>query len=380
MKHGLAPLLASLLILLPLPSHAKSAGSAAANFLKMGQGARAVGMGESHVAVAEDAYAAYWNPAGLASMEYAELALNYNRALEGVDQQFVSFAYPLRYGSTLNLNLTRLGMTSFQGYDARSTKTDLVSSSDLALGAAYGRGLFKDRFERSLLDLGVNLKFIHERLDTAKADAFAADAGAILHLRPRPGRGDKALDRGFRVGLAAKNLGPGLKFDRDRSELPTSYQLGLAWRAYPRGDSLTLSLDQSVGRDEKYHAAFGVEYTAFRMLALRLGYRTGQDIGLGFRGGVGFRLKGVELNYAFAGFGDLGQFHRVGLSFRIGGPVEVTPPEERVLKGILDKGNRLMREGRYYEAVLEYDTALELDPGNKIVLDMMRQANERLKR
>ena len=40
-------------------------GTTAAQFLKIGVGARAIGMGGAFVAVADDATAIYWNPAGI---------------------------------------------------------------------------------------------------------------------------------------------------------------------------------------------------------------------------------------------------------------------------------------------------------------------------
>ncbi|RIK54073.1 hypothetical protein DCC62_32005, partial [candidate division KSB1 bacterium] len=48
------------------------AGTAMAQFLKIGVGGRAVGMGEAFVALANDASALYWNPAGIAQMNKSE--------------------------------------------------------------------------------------------------------------------------------------------------------------------------------------------------------------------------------------------------------------------------------------------------------------------
>jgi len=375
--RGLALVFLSVCVLRGTASQAGSAGSAGANFLEFGQGPRAIGMGESQVAVAEDAYAAYWNPAGLAAVEHAQLALTYNKALEGVDQQYISLAYPLRQGSTLNLNFTRLGMSSFQGYDAQGVQTKSVGASDYALGAAYGRTLIADLAKRPVLNLGFNVKGIRESLDTESASAFAVDLGAIAYWRPGRVR-TVSSGQEWRLGLAAKNLGPGLKFDRDRSDLPSSYQIGLAWRGYPKGDSLTLSLDQVLSRDEPHYIAAGVEYVVLRTVALRLGYKTGQEVGSGFRAGAGFKLKVFDLDYAFAGFGDLGQMHRVGLSIRLAGPVEVTPPDDIALEAILRKAARLMSERRFYEAILEYDKALDIDRGNTQALEGMKRANQAL--
>jgi tetratricopeptide (TPR) repeat protein len=288
--------------------------------------------------------------------------------LEGVDQQYLSLAYPLRYGSTLNFNFTRLGMSSFDSYDAQGTRTGAVDAGDYALGLAYGRTIWQNLRDQPLLSAGLNLKGIHERLASVTAHTFAADIGLLSFWRP-------AKLGEFRMGFAAQNLGPGLKFDRVTADLPTAYRIGLAWQGKPKGDTLTVSLDQVLSQEEGHYLAAGTEYTVWRILAFRLGYRMGQDIGLGFRGGVGFKLKALEISYAYAGFGDLGIMHRMGISIRMGGPIETTPPEEQALGTVMEKAKRLMKERRYYEAILEYDKALELDPGNKMALEGMRRAH-----
>ena len=52
-------------------------GTSGGNFLKIGIGARAVGMGEAFVAVANDPSAIYWNSAGVASLIRSELAVSH---------------------------------------------------------------------------------------------------------------------------------------------------------------------------------------------------------------------------------------------------------------------------------------------------------------
>ena len=85
---------------------AGEAGAATASFLKFTPSPRATGMGEAYTSITADAYAAYWNPAGLASLEVMEIAATYNQSFEDINHQYVSIAYPLRYGSVLDLNIT----------------------------------------------------------------------------------------------------------------------------------------------------------------------------------------------------------------------------------------------------------------------------------
>ena len=64
----------SLALLLSISSLLNAQSEAGSVFLLISPGARAGGMGEAQVAVANDAYASYWNPAGLAYQEGSELA------------------------------------------------------------------------------------------------------------------------------------------------------------------------------------------------------------------------------------------------------------------------------------------------------------------
>ena len=50
-------------------------GTTAGQFLRVGLGARAVGLGGAFSALADDVTAIYWNPAGLAQIENREVSL-----------------------------------------------------------------------------------------------------------------------------------------------------------------------------------------------------------------------------------------------------------------------------------------------------------------
>ena len=350
---------------LPIPANSGEAGSSAASFLKFTPSPRGTAMGEAYTSITEDAYAAYWNPAGLAGMELPELAATYNASFEDVTHQYVSVAYPLRFGSTLGLNLTRLGMAPFQGYDATGLKTREVEASAMAIGAAYARTLIKDEIERPVFNVGVNLKSVSEKLDGVSANTFALDVGAMYYLRPSNYWTKKMPGQEFRAALALKNLGPGLKFDKDSFPLPMAATLGLAWLSHPEGkNSLVLTLDQTLANDEKYWASAGAEYVAFQLLAFRAGYRTGQTMGSGIRFGVGFRLSFIDLDYSMSPFGELGSMHKFGLSMRFGTPHPRSPlagATPRVKKAKLmapkEKIEKLENFARDFLALAEKDLA-----------------------
>jgi hypothetical protein len=72
-----------------------SEGSTSAAFLKIGVGARAVGMAGAYTVVPGDAYAMYWNPAGLAAVPYRTLAFTHNEYFAGMGQEYASYAQPV---------------------------------------------------------------------------------------------------------------------------------------------------------------------------------------------------------------------------------------------------------------------------------------------
>ena len=54
------------------------AGISTAQFLKIGVGGRAAALGEAFIAVANDASALYWNPAGLVQFEENQVMFSHN--------------------------------------------------------------------------------------------------------------------------------------------------------------------------------------------------------------------------------------------------------------------------------------------------------------
>ena len=73
-RFALFLLLAALIAAAPAGATTK-VGTSAAQFLKIGAGCRAAALGGAYVAIANDAAALYWNPAGLARLDHNELLL-----------------------------------------------------------------------------------------------------------------------------------------------------------------------------------------------------------------------------------------------------------------------------------------------------------------
>lgn len=363
-----AAVLLGSLCAIPQEAAAGEPGTAGANFLHIGAGPRAIGMGEAHTALVDDAYAAYWNPAALTRLAQPEAAFMYNRLFQAMDQQYFSYAHPLRPGRGLAGSLTRFSAGSFESYDANGARRGTVDASDTALALSYGHLLDLPWSRAPEVSVGVGGKWIREQLGRFSAQGFALDLG-LLVAGLEPWLGDSA--RGLRLGAALRHVGPGLKFNSESAPLPRTLSIGAALERRPWGDPVSVAVDYKAPIDDDPSLAIGVEYRVRRVFALRAGYLLGQDEGIGLRFGFGVSLKRVVVDYALAGFGELGSAHRVGLSYRFGGA-----PEERE-KGpedFVQQGQKFLRQKRYFEAIHEFNQALRLDPGNPAALEGIRQA------
>jgi len=131
-------------------------GTTAAQFLKIGVGARAAAMGESYAADASDASAIYWNPAGLASVTANEVLFVRTNWIADMTYDFASVVMPMQGLGTFGLFYQSLNM------DEMEVRTELVpegtgelfSATSLSLVVSYARNM-TERFA-----FGVNAKYI----------------------------------------------------------------------------------------------------------------------------------------------------------------------------------------------------------------------------
>ena len=351
---------------------AADSGTTAADFLNLGIGPRAVAMGEAQVGLADDVYATYWNPAGLATLDVQEAGFNYTQYLENITEQYAAYAVPRASLGTFAGSITYLNIGKFQGFDATGQPTGDVGASDTAFALSYARTLFQDRRFGSSLSLGLTGKYIQEHLDTVNADAYATDLGALW----APGRKWGDWLEGWKAGLAARNIGTTMRFDQESFDLPRTLVLGVSYTGQWRDELVTLALDGRRPYVGSQSLGVGLEIWTLRMLVLRAGYTSQSDIGSGLRFGGGLRFKTVQVDYAFANAGDFGATHRFGLTLKFGKQPENS---QQTAQRWYEKGLKDYRQKRFTEALVEFNKALEIDPSHPDALKMMKQTYEEIK-
>ena len=95
----------------------ENAGTRALPFLKIGSGAKGISMGDSQVALANDMYAAYWNPAGLSRVKQTQFAAMHNNWFEGISHQFIGISQPVGAG-VIGTSIISLSYGTITGRDA----------------------------------------------------------------------------------------------------------------------------------------------------------------------------------------------------------------------------------------------------------------------
>jgi hypothetical protein len=351
---------------------ASDAGTTSADYLKLGVGPRAISMGDAQVGLADDVYATHYNPAGLATLKTQEAAFTHTDYLQGISEQYLAYAYPHPKWGALGVSFTYLGYGTFQGYDASGQPTGSVGANDMDLGLSYSRYLYHDERYGTELAAGVTGKWIQERLDTVKATTFAGDLGLLF----APGIKWGELLNGWKAGVALRNVGQPMTFDQESFALPRVLTAGLSYTGNWRDESITLAVDGRQPNDGPRNLGVGLEIWTLQFFVLRGGYTTEGDLGNGLSLGAGVRFRTIQVDYAFASEGPLGNTQRFGLTLRFAAP---KPNLVLLAQHSFETGMREFKQGRYNESMADFTKTMELDPKHPEAVEMMKRTYEKLR-
>lgn len=318
MKTTLKLLLVSALCVLVLsPAHADSAGGAGA-YLKMGVGARALGMGSAFTAVADDSTAAFWNPAGLALLEKSEASFMHANLTLDRKYNFFNYAHILKGKDGKKTAVVALSHVRF-GIDgipetrlATNDPTGTLPATDPGGTYTPGKNVYIfsyfDDTETSTFGSyakklgerwfgGINIKSLRQDLFTNSADSWGFDLGFLY----------KASDKTM-AGLSLRDLGETLSWDTPsghEDRVPVTTTVGISHKPT---DKLTLALDINKVQDMSAKFRAGAEWWLKDFAALRLGTQAG-DLTLG----ASFKVQTWRFDYSYVDE-TLGEAHRISAS------------------------------------------------------------------
>lgn len=293
-------------------------GISSLQFLKIGVGARAAGLVGAFSAVADDASALYWNPAGIVQSGSMEVYGSYADWPVELSHRFAGVIVPF------GVNAVGVSMTQLACPETPVT-TELQPDGtgetwkygDVAAAVTFARAM-TDRFS-----FGFTARFIEETLDLLTMHAVTFDLGTYY----RTGWGSS------RFAVVLSNFGTdmtpsgsyeyegGFTIDSFQSfSPPTEFRLGVAGEVLDRpGQRVTASLQLNHPNDNAEHAGVGIEYAVREMFFLRGGFRLNADAeAYAVGGGVALPLPGgiVRLDYAYSDMDYLGSVNRISLEMR----------------------------------------------------------------
>jgi hypothetical protein len=299
----------------------------AGEFLSVGVGGRALGLGGAYAALAYDASAAYWNPAALARLNYPEFMFMHDERYGGiVNYDYGAVAIPFGTNTTFAVSLMRLGVDGIP--DSRYAlvdgnqngildSTDLIDHSKITYFNTADWALYLTYSKRMSYNLsyGINFKILHRGLEVSSATGLGFDIGMLY----------SPMDNWFVAANLQDVTTTLLAWTTGTNELisPT-LKLGTAYFISLFDGRFAPSVDVDFRFEDRQFASFGhlgpvsfdphlgLEFDYKNTVALRIGYSDVKQLTLG--AGLHFRM--LDVDYSFAKFGkedDLGDTHRISL-------------------------------------------------------------------
>ena len=342
-------------------------GSDSLEFLILDGHARPTALGGAYSALASDASALRYNPAGLARVRSEEASVTHNQYVQGVTHQQVSAVVRQGLGVEFNyLDFGKIPRTTLSRPDGTGDRAGL---NDTSLAVGYGRAW-------GPLALGAAGKYFRESIDTLAVSGYAVDLGALY----TPERVS-----GLNIGAALLNAGPEVKYQSLKQKLPVMARVGAAYSFDAGSNGNTVTAEVTKQRTDAPLFALGGETVFARSVAFRLGYTMRNNTGLGLTGGVGWMWERLIIGYAFSPYGDLGLAHRLTLTYRWGdGAKDDKRPvfsKARSAQGPDDAAGALLAAAEQNLAAGDYEQALrELDAADRaLAVDDVRRV-KRLER
>ena len=160
------------------------------NFLELGGGARGTALGNSYVAISNDATSAYWNPSGLTSVTKKQLHLMHSERFSGqVKHDFLAYSVPTSKAFNWGIGFLRIAVpdiafTQLSNPSSNLSETNrpiITSTETSADHAIYVSGA---KYLREKWSIGTSLKFIYRTIADYRAHGIGLDIGSQLFLRP----------------------------------------------------------------------------------------------------------------------------------------------------------------------------------------------------
>jgi|GEM_PF-1078738 len=274
----------------------------AAPYLQFSNSTVASGMGNAYTALASDASATYWNPAGLTGVKEYSFSSMASIGL-GMERRFntASFAYNFPF-AVLAASFSMSGVNNIEGYDENNNKTGSFNVVNTVPGLSLARQMTDN------ISAGATIRYVRQDLNIQVDDGYALDLG-----------GRYTTDLGNQKVIASvvfQNLAGKVGVN----DLPRVMRAGLAMKLeagfYGEMDFVHEDISSKNART-LFNGGAGYEAKMQDFLIGAFsGFQEGKYWSAG--GGIGYIAQGVLFRIDYAYVNELGsifpQSHRIGIS------------------------------------------------------------------
>lgn len=227
----------ALLLTLAGVSHAQ-VGITSVPFLQIEPDSRAAGMGNTGVAIADNASAVFWNPAGLAFQRGNQVSITHSEWLPQFNADlfydYLVGKYEVEDIGTFGAHITYLNLGEQQRTSLQNPTGEGLgrfNSYEFAGGISYGYQIDQN------WSVGTGLRFIHSSLADVELEGGekvepGSSVGFDLAGMYRSDVFELISDRNASInaGINISNIGPGVSYtsNAEKDPLPTMFRIGWA--------------------------------------------------------------------------------------------------------------------------------------------------------
>lgn len=230
------------LLILAGISHAQ-VGITSVPFLQIEPDSRAAGMGNTGVAIADNASAVFWNPAGLAFQKGSQINFTHSEWLPQFNADlfydYLGGKYHMEGIGTFGGHVTFLNLGEQLRTDETGLEQGRFNSYELAAGLSYGLKLNNN------WALGTGFRFIYSSLADGQVSqqrinpgsSVGVDLSALYKSNNFKFIGN---DANVNAGLNISNIGPGVNYtdNAQKDPLPTIFRIGWAFNSNLDSDGI----------------------------------------------------------------------------------------------------------------------------------------------
>lgn len=309
-----------ILLLVPLIATAQDGkGGQAGAFLRVGVGARALGMGNAFTATANDASAIYWNPAGLGSVESIEFIGAYSILSLQRGHNFLAACFPTNSLGTVGISWINFGIGGIEERTgpALSDVTGTFSNAENAFLLSWAGGVSRNLY------FGVTAKYLSHSLQSYASTGFGFDAGILF----------KPSDF-ICFGVMAQDISSNVTWNTEsgiKEKFPMVNRIGVA--ITPAELPFRVGLDYVQIQNQTGGINAGCEFNLIQDSGIRVGFNNGSIAAGGF-----FTLPienyNLSVNYSFGQDPiDQSWSHKFSLVFKLEGTkLTILPPKSEGIR------------------------------------------------